>query len=462
MKFLEEYQGYKIWHTGKKQRPYRCEVPNQQERYADHRTYVDCIRFIDLNRQESPNALDHFIQLWNEGESVSALAERYGFTAGTLNLFINALRHMGHDLKLRRPAPGQAIPVKSSPVTTDEFILLWQNKLTSHTIAKRLNVPLGIIRVMASGLRKLGYDLERGYHHHDKPTDATILRTCEQFGLSGAAVELSASVNFLRNRLKKMRQANPDIPPLSHFRKLATSREEILLGLVNEEKSIDEITQIMGIKLSSVRSQISRLRRDGKLPKPIQQRNPVGKGVTKTLAWYQMGLPDYVTAKLAGVPLSTISSRLAQMRRNKQISARPAKHSNRVFCRLWNSDREIDQIIADYPIPMTAEGVQLFADYLRDEGYPVRDRSATTESLVVLPVRCPQCEGEKIYRDGYTRAGTRRYECRDCQNKFVLNRPEDAAMRMVANGVAIAVIAYYLDADEDFVNTAVAAAKEGQ
>ena len=35
-----------------------------------------------------------------------------------------------------------------------------------------------------------------------------------------------------------------------------------------------------------------------------------------------------------------------------------------------------------------------------------------------LPVTCPDCQSERLYRNGLSRSGAQRYRCRDCSRFF--------------------------------------------
>ena len=41
--------------------------------------------------------------------------------------------------------------------------------------------------------------------------------------------------------------------------------------------------------------------------------------------------------------------------------------------------------------------------------------------MASIPVKCPSCQGELIYRHGKARSGLQRYRCRDCCHCFQLD-----------------------------------------
>ena len=41
--------------------------------------------------------------------------------------------------------------------------------------------------------------------------------------------------------------------------------------------------------------------------------------------------------------------------------------------------------------------------------------------MASIPVKCPSCQGELVYRHGKARSGIQRYRCRDCRHCFQLD-----------------------------------------
>ena len=55
--------------------------------------------------------------------------------------------------------------------------------------------------------------------------------------------------------------------------------------------------------------------------------------------------------------------------------------------------------------------------------------------MVTVPVTCPCCETDKIYRHGKARSGEQRYRCRECHHCFQLDYRYEANKPGVAEKI---------------------------